>query len=301
MKAGDLVMHKNIVPFLVGLALAGASTMALSQEQQQGQAQEQREGELRVAVAPNEAQPTQQQGTFSAVRVIHVKSDRVGEFEDLIKELGAAIAKRGEAGFNVWQVEFGDQSTYHIVSELQSFASLPQMEANPPMEPQRWADWLHRIQGTIDSQTVSVAQVHTDLSIMPQEPSGAEAAPELLILVSQTLLPGKRQEYTTWLRDDLLPALRKAGILGVVSNEMAFGSEDRNWVFAVPIRNWAELDKPMPLFTSMGQQAAEELLNHGDSMVGRSETVVLRARPDLSAASAQPGQQQQQQQQRSPQ
>src|SRR5690606_29573637 len=148
-------------------------------------------------------------------------------------------------GITVWQVAFGDQATYHIVAPLQSFGSLPQMESNPPMEPPQWANWLGRMQGTIDSHNLSIAQVRTDLSIMPQEQAGA-AAPELLILISQTLLPGKNQAYVSWLRDELMPALRKANILGVVANEVAFGAENRQWVFAVPIRNWAELDRPMP-------------------------------------------------------
>jgi hypothetical protein len=63
----------------------------------------------------------------------------------------------------------------------------------------------------------------------------------------------------------------------------------------VPIQDYSVLDRPMPLFTSMGQQAAEALLNRGDSMVEHSETIVLRTRSDLSVAApvgqGQPGQQ----------
>ena len=43
----------------------------------------------------------------------------------------------------------------------------------------------------------------------------------------------------------------------------------------------------MPLITSMGQQAAEALMNRADAMTERSETIVLRTRPDLSVAAAQ--------------
>jgi hypothetical protein len=283
MRAERIDRRQAFVRPLIGVAIFAASFAASGQQQ----GQEQRQSDVQVAVA-GEQQP--QQAMWSEVRIIHVKSDQIAEFEDLIKELSDALAKQGEAGFNIWQVAFGDQSTYHIVSQLPSFAAVPEMAQNPPMEPQAWASWLNRIQSTIDSQELSVAQVHQDLSIMPEQQSGA-AAPELLVLMTQTLLPGKRQDYVTYLRNDLLPALRQSGILGVVTNEMTFGTEDRTWVFAAPVQNWSTFDKPMPLFTSMGQQAAQQLLNRGDAMVERSETIVLRARPDLMAAGEQAQQQ----------
>ncbi|HEY8519646.1 MAG TPA: hypothetical protein VIN61_06175 [Gammaproteobacteria bacterium] len=215
--------------------------------------------------------------------MIRVKGDRIADFEERVKEIGAAMSKQGRSGFAVWQVVFGDQNTYHIVSQLESFASLPELEAHPPMEQAQWASWMERIRGTIDSQELGIARVHADLSMLPQEgPSGANA--ELLILVTDTLLPGKRGEFVSLLRDELIPAFRKSPIMGLVTNEMAFGPGAGSWVFAVPVQSWAELDKPMPLITSMGQEAAEALLARADAMVARSETIVLRARPDLSTA-----------------
>ena len=266
------------VRLLIGIALLAVSAAAAAQQPSaQGQGQE----NVRLAVAAG-ATPAPQPAIWNHVRMIRVKGDRVADFEARIKELGAAVSKQGE-GFTVWQVAFGEQNTYHIVSQLESFASLPQQQANPPMEQAAWASWLERISGTIDSQLVGVAQVHPDLSMMPAEQQ-AGASAELLILVTQTLMPGKRQEFVALLRDQLMPAFRKSSIMGVVSNEMAFGSGSGDWVFAVPVRSWSELDKPMPLIESMGQQAAEQLLSRADSMVERSETIVLRTRPDLSVA-----------------
>jgi hypothetical protein len=263
---------------LIGIALLAASAAVAGQQPTAAQGQSQQA--VRVAVAPGAA-PAPQPAIWNHVRIIRVKGDRVADFEARIKELGAALSKQGE-GMTVWQIAFGEQNTYHIVSQLESFASLPQQEANPPMEQAAWSSWIERISGTIDSQLVGVAQVHPDLSMIPAEQQAASA--ELLILVTQTLLPGKRQEFVALLRDQLMPAFRKSSIIGVVSNEMAFGSGSGDWVFAVPVRSWSELDKPMPLFESMGQQAAEQLLGRAESMVERSETIVLRTRPDLSVA-----------------
>jgi muconolactone delta-isomerase len=250
-----------------------------------GQQPAQQEEDVQVALAPGAAAPAPQPVIWNQVRIIKVKGDRVADFEARLKELGAAIARRGES-FNVWQVVFGEQNTYHIVSQLESFASLPQLEANPPMEQAQWTSWLEGIMGTIDSQVMGVAEVHPDLSKLPQGPQ-ATANAELMILATQSLLPGKRQEFVALLRDQLIPAFRQSSVLAVVTNEMAFGSGSGDWVFAVPVQSWAELDKPMPLITSMGQQAAEALMNRADAMTERSETIVLRTRPDLSVAAAQ--------------
>ncbi|HEX6998596.1 MAG TPA: hypothetical protein VF322_10655 [Gammaproteobacteria bacterium] len=260
---------------LIAIAFLTTSAATFGQQDQE-----------RARVAPEEgAAPAAPPMPWNQVRIIRVKGDRVADFEALIKELGSAVSRQGEDGFMVWQVVLGDQNTYHIVSQLQSFASLPELEANPPMEQTQWASWLERIRGTVDSQIMGVAQVHADLSIPPQEAQAQPGQnPELMILVTDTLLPGKRSDFVSLLRSELIPAFRESPIIGLVTNEMAFGSGSGNWVFAVPIQNWAELDKPMPLITSMGQEAAEELLNRAATMVARSETIVLRSRPDLSAA-----------------
>src|SRR5262245_32546004 len=153
--------HARFHP-LIYIAVLAASATASSQLHAQEQPRPQEE--LRIAAAPGATQQPQQL-IWNQVRVIHVKSDRVSQFEELIKELGTAIAKQGR-GMNVWQVALGDQNTFHIVSQLESFATLAQMQANPPMEPTQWTNWLNRIEPTIDSQAVSVYQVHPDLSII---------------------------------------------------------------------------------------------------------------------------------------
>jgi hypothetical protein len=269
---------RALVRPLMGIALLVVSAAAFGQ---QPAPEQEEQGNLEVALAASAA-PASQPVTWNQVRIIRVKGDRVADFEARIKELGAAMSSQGR-GFNVWQVVFGEQNTYHIVSQLESFASLPELEANPPMEQAQWSSWLERIRGTIDSQAMGVAEVHTDLSKMPQNTQAAANA-ELLILATQSLLPGKRQEFVALLRDQLIPAFRESSVLGVVTNEMAFGSGSGDWVFAVPVQSWAELDKPMPLITSMGQQAAEALMSRADAMTDRSETIVLQTRPDLSVA-----------------
>jgi hypothetical protein len=199
----------------------------------------------------------------------------------LVTELAHALRARNRPAFEAWQVAVGEMNTYHFVEPFQSFGELEQME--PPMEPAEMAVWLQRILATIDSQQLLVARVRPDLSVEPQAQADA-AAPQLLMLQSQTLQPGRAQEYETWLRDEVLPALRRSDALGLFSNQITFGGDGRTWVFALPLQGWADLDQPSPLHRALGQHAAEEMLSRGDAMVERSQTRILRMRADLSAA-----------------
>jgi hypothetical protein len=270
---------------LTSLAIGLCGSQALAQQEQSQQQ------DVEVAVAPGEAQ--QAQPLWNGVRVVQVKHDRTGDFEALIKELGTALSAAGLPPISVWQVEIGDVNTYHIVSQFESFADVANEEAMP-MEPMEWATWMNRIGATIDSHQAMIARVRLDMSVMPeaQGQQGSQGAqdgqtpeePELLMLMATTVLPGRAQDYENWIRDEVLPVMRESDGLGVVTNQMAFGADDRMWVFAIPLSGWSELDMPSPLHRSLGEAAAEELLSRGDAMIERREATILRSRPDLSTS-----------------
>jgi hypothetical protein len=271
---------------IAGLAILMFPSVGVSQQPQQGRGQR----EVQVAVAPAQAQAPAP--ALNEVRVVRVKGDRIGEFESLLKELSATLSESNQPGFNVWRVEFGDLNTYHVVAPLQSFASIAEMQT-PPMEPAAWASWISRIESTIDSHKLSIARIHADLSVLPQQGPGAQQGqaaapqmPELLVLVSHALQPGRAQEYQTWVREELMPAVRRSDIANLVTNQVVFGTDSGSWVYAVPIEGWQTLDRPTPIHEALGQQAADAMLSRGEALLADSETIVLRFRPDLSSAEA---------------
>jgi len=250
---------------------------AQSARQQPEQGAERQE-DVQVAAAAPRAQPAQTM--WNGVRIVQVKHDRVADFEALIKELRTAIQASGQPGFSVWSTELGDMNTYHITMQFDSFASFGSME-NPPMEPMDWASWMSRIGSTIDSHTVSVARIRPELSIIPDEQQAQE--PELLMLITDTVMPGKSFEYEAFIRDEILPALRETDVSAAIANEVIFGTEGRTWVFAVPMQGWQELDRPSPLIEAIGQEAAQQLMQRGDALVDSTKTEIMRYRADLSS------------------
>lgn len=301
---------------LTGLAIVLSSSVVLAQQQQPEQSSQEQE-DVQVAAAAPGAQPAAQP-MWNGVRVIRVKHDRIGEFEGLMKELRDAMQGSGQPGFQVWSMELGDLGTYHIVMQFDSFASFGNMES-PPMEPTEWANWLNRMGSTIDSHTVAVAQLRPDLSIMPaaaaaqgqqpaqqqpqqqlqpqpqqsqqqsqqqpqqqaQQPSQQQPG-ELLMLITDTVMAGKTPEYESFIREEIMPALRRGNVQAVVANEMMFGAEARTWVFAVPLPGWQALDRPSPLVDALGADAAQAVMQRGDALVDSSKLEILRYRADLS-------------------
>lgn len=257
-------------------------------QQSQAEAQRQREGQSAQAAGQQDLQvaaaaPGAEQALpmWTAVRMIQVKHDRIGEFEGLLKELRTAMQEAGQPPFMVYKTELGELNTYHIVAPFDSFAMF-EMET-PPMEPAEWANWVNRMEGTIDSHTMAIARARPDMSIVPGEQGEMQ---ELIVLVTDKVMAGKIREYETFVRDELLPALRQGDIGAAFANEVIFGAEGRTWVYAVPIEGWQEFDGPSPIVEALGQPRAEELMLRGDALVESTETNVLRFRPDLSSQQA---------------
>ncbi len=241
----------------------------------------QQQEDVQIARAAPPAPPPQPM--LNAVRVVQVKHDRVGEFEGLIKELRTAIEESGQPGFTTWSVVIGDLNTYHFVMQLDSFASLARLEQSP-MEPVEWANWQNRIGATIESNTMIIGQMRPELSIVPPE-QGQAQPPELMLLIRDTVMAGKTREYETFVRDELVPALRQANVDAMFVTELMFGDEGRTWVFAVPLAGWQVLDGPSPFVEALGPEAAEELMLRGDALVDESKAELLVFRADLSVQS----------------
>jgi hypothetical protein len=226
-----------------------------------------------IDCAPAHAQNAPQYQWLS-VYILHVKSDRVGEFESLVKEMTAASAKAGEPPTQVWNVEAGEGGVYHVVQPMVSMGSLD--NEKPPMGPAQMALWVQRITNTIDFSKHFIAHMVAQIAA-PNAPPAT-----LTTLRTVTVAAGKQDEYIAWLKNDLTPAFQKAN-MGSVVTQGAFGDSARHIYFAGGVANWAAFDKPNPLVAALGQKAYDTLFDKVEGMVQENVLTVLRPRPDLMA------------------
>ena len=223
------------------------------------------------------APPTQAQEsnpTYMQVFVTTVKSDRVAEFENLLKERSAGLAATGEGFRSVYQTLVGDQYTYMMSDFLPSMALLdgpPQPDrAQPP-------GWGPRNDAVTTAQTVLLMRRYLDLRIPAAE--GSER--DLVRVRIRRNAPGRTRDYYEWQANQLLPALREAGVTGVLINRVILGGSNQTWMSFSSIENLASTQNN-DLAESMGERQAAQMIARGDAMLVHTEDLIMRYRSDLS-------------------
>ena len=213
--------------------------------------------------------------TFIQLRTVHVKSGMVSKFVDLQKQLTEAMKADGRDGRGVWQEIRGDLGTFHIVTPLENFADNDD-PFEPPMDDGAWAEWVKDVTDATASSTRMILRTHPEWSTNPDR----EAEGNLLYLRYRTVGPGKMDDYHDWVENSLAPALKKGGA-DVSFSHVAVGGNNRTWISATRLENWAQMDGEGPL-SHMSEEEVAAMLGAAGEMVVESDNRLLRYREDLS-------------------
>jgi hypothetical protein len=115
--------------------------------------------------------------------------------------------------------------------------------------------------------------------------AGAAPAPPAIIGVTMMQIkPGMGFEWESYLKRDLIPALKKGGIkqLGIAKTK-GFGISD-NYVITIPMASITELDAPDPIAKALGADGLVILLSNMQRCVANARSYMLIDRPDLGIA-----------------
>ncbi len=228
-----------------------------------------------VAFAPTQVAAQDSDRTYIQVRTAHVKGGMFDEYVALQKQLTEALKADGRPGRTVWQEVRGDLRTFHSVSSLDNFAANDE-PFEPPMDEDAWAEWVAAIRNTTDSSTLMILRTHPEYSTASAE--GRER--NLLYLRYRTVDQGKMDDYHDWVENHLSPALKKGGA-DVTWSHVVLGGNNRTWINATYLDNWAAMDGEGP-FADMSEEEIDALLSPSGKMVVESENRLLRYRADLS-------------------
>jgi len=215
--------------------------------------------------------------TYMQVFMTTVKSDRVAEFENLLRERAAGLEASGEGFRSVYQTIVGDQYTYWMADFLPSMAVLdgpPRPNRAPP------PGWGARNDAATTAQTMLFMRRYPELRT--DAPGGAER--DLVRVRIRRNAPGRTQDYYDWQAEQLLPALREAGVTGFLSNRVVLGGSSQTWISFQSIESMASTEINV-LAESMGERQAEQMLARGAAMLVHTEDLIMRLRPDLGYVS----------------
>ena len=227
------------------------------------------------AFAPTQVLAQDSERTYIQVRTVHVKGGMVPEYIALIKQLREAGKAAGLPGRDVWQEIRGDLNTFHTVGALEKLGD-NDTPFDPPMDDDAWAEWVAAITNVTDSSTRMVLRTHPEFSTAPD----SDEERNLVFLRYRTVGPGKMDDYHDWIENSLSPALKKGGA-DVNFSHITIGGNNRTWINATFLENWAEMDGEGPLAHMSGGER-DALLGPSAEMVVESENRLLRYRADLS-------------------
>jgi hypothetical protein len=112
--------------------------------------------------------------------------------------------------------------------------------------------------------------------------TGKPAQPQLLFVNVVKLKPGAAAAYTDLQTREVMPAQRKGGGLGRQAWSSGVAGPVREIVYLSPMASFAQFDKPNPMTTALGQEAAAALNAKVNELSEQQETMIVRTRPDLS-------------------
>lgn len=216
------------------------------------------------------------------VQTVVVKPDMLPTWQDLIRnEAIPAVKKAGVPWRWAWTSgPIGQGFTYVVVTPVESFA---QFDKGSPLQQALGADGVARfnakIRPTIVSSSFTIETLVQDASIQ----SFSATPPNLIVVSTLFLQPGKGQEWAAITAADFVPVLKKHGVTDYWVYSTTFGAPNTRRTIVTPVANYAALDKGPALTQALGADGAAKLNQKRAALhAGGAETVVLRYVPELS-------------------
>jgi len=232
---------------------------------------------LTLAMPCNSTGQTEPSPELSVVTQTQIKPEFRVEYEAAQKEISAAYKKAGVQRLVV-QTILGDVAEYVSITPLGKFA---EMDGPPVMEKIMGAapsqQLLRKIGGYLLGAHRVTIQAMNDISIQtPGDPG------EYAVVTTYRLAPGKAADFVSYMKNDYLPALRKADVANLWVSQIGFGGYSNERVIVRPMHNLAEIDAGPPVRKALGVDGTRLLMLKLASIVESSHNTISRLRIDLS-------------------
>lgn len=228
------------------------------------------------SISTAQTQAPQQQ--WSVVTTFQIKADSRAEFEATQKEVTAAYKKAGVPYRVVVQTMFGDLFEYTAVAPMSKLAEWDGPSVLVKALGDAGSQRLLKRSGTYLTSVQRVGMLQLDdISIRTASDSG-----DYLHIMTFHLRPGKAGDFANFMKEDYLPALRKADISNAWMYEPVFGGNTNDRVLVMPMHKLAELDAGPATRKALGVEGARALGLKQAEMVGSVSHSLGHVRSDLS-------------------
>ena len=241
---------------------------------------------LAAIVAVSRAQAPAQQGPPPQriqVTVIQLKPDMMTTWEDLQKNEMIPAQKKaglpwrhtlanGASGQGFTRITIVPLANYAQFDMPGFITRAVSAEAN--------ANYNAKLRPTIESQRAAIVTLQADLSIQ----SNSTTIQGFQVVQTVELLPGKGDDFAASMREDYLPAYKKAGVKDYWVFNTNQGGPGGERTLVRPIANYAELDKQGLLaLAGLNQETQDKIgARRNATLASGIKTEVYRFIPELS-------------------
>jgi hypothetical protein len=216
------------------------------------------------------------------VNVVTLKPDMVNDWIEFQKTQTIPMQKKGGMkDRDVWQsgAPFGEGFTYAVLTPIAKFVDYDQ----PPLVVRTLGAeaaraYNEKLRRMVASQRAFAIQDRAELSIPP----GPNAKFIGGVLTEATVVSGHAAQYEAYLKDDLMPTLKKGNVPGFLVSRTVFGGDANEYHTLQLFESFGEIDKgPVPSRV-LGQAGAQAMNTKATAHVANVNRTIVRYVPDLS-------------------
>jgi hypothetical protein len=234
---------------------------------------------LAAATAPMLLAQSTTAPSWSVVTFTTVKPEMRSQYEAWQKEMTAAFKKAEIPSRAVLDTVMGDLFEYVTIYPVARFADL---DGPSPMEralgKEGAASLIQKGMPYLTSAHRVATLASDDLSIQTKTQS---PAPYAMVTIVR-LAAGKGPEFETWMKDDYLPAMKKAEVKNYWVSQTVFGGDPNERVGVRPMEKLGEIDAGPLTTKALGKEGARQLISKTAGIVESVQYRIVHYRADLS-------------------
>lgn len=241
---------------------------------------------LATSDEPQAQTATAQQRQLLLITEVQLKPDTAPEWTELQKAEQVPAQKKGGLPWRDTWAE-GPGGNPYVRGMVTPITSLAQFDDPAPVVKalgQEGAAALNAKNRRLVAGSQSrIVTTRPDLGFGTRPP-----APKLGILSTVNVVNGRAGDFDAFLKSDIVPALKKAGVTYYAVAQVLYGGDTNEYITLVLANDYAELAKGHPLERALGADGAAKIAQKSGAFVSRLERRIIRYVPDLSFAAAAP-------------
>jgi hypothetical protein len=220
--------------------------------------------------------------SWYSVNIVTVKRDMAREWREFQRSQTMPMQQRGGIKLReVWQsgAPFGDGSTFAIVTPIDKFEDYDK----PPLVQRvlsgaELESYQKKNAELTEANHMFAIQDRAELSSPPKSMATVRG----MILTTVTIVNGHAEQYESYIKNDLLPVLKRGNVLGFNVSRTVFGGNANDYHTAQFFDSYGEIDKGPLTVRVLGLAGSQALTAKATPHIAAIDRTIYRYVPELS-------------------